>query len=114
MKNAKKYLLAGIAVLLVTALIGLGVLYRVDKWVQDWLYQQPSVSSSDIIIFGIDEDALDILGPSQPSTSCTPVIQHRKRMNGWPVPRKNSATWSLPASPSSGMLSLGTTGMPYP
>ena len=63
MKNAKKYLLAGIAVLLVTALIGLGVLYRVDKWVQDWLYQQPSVSSSDIIIFGIDEDALDILGP---------------------------------------------------
>ena len=63
MKKAKKYLLPAIAVLLVTALIGLGVLYRVDKWVQDWLYQHPGVSSSDIIIFGIDEDALDILGP---------------------------------------------------
>ena len=63
MKKAKKYLLAAIAVLLVTALIGAGALYRVDKWVQDWLYQHPGVSSSDIIIFGIDKDALDILGP---------------------------------------------------
>ncbi len=63
MKAARKYLLPAVAVLLVTALIGLGALYRVDKWAQDWLFQHPGVSSSDIVIFGIDEDTLDILGP---------------------------------------------------
>ena len=63
MKNAKKYLISLAAVLAVVAIIGLGALYRVDKWIQDWLYQQRGVTSSDIIIFGIDEDTLEALGP---------------------------------------------------
>ncbi len=63
MKKARKYLIALAAVLAVTAIIGLGALYRVDKWVQDELYQQRGVTSSNIIIIGIDEDTLDALGP---------------------------------------------------
>ena len=36
---------------------------RVDRWVQDWLFQRPGVTSGNIVIIGIDEEALDILGP---------------------------------------------------
>ena len=62
-KKAKPYLIALAAALAVTAIIGWGALYRVDKWVQDWLYQRPGVTSGDIVILGIDEEAIDILGP---------------------------------------------------
>lgn len=62
-KKAKSYLIALAFALAVTAIIGWGALYRVDKWVQDWLYQRPGVTSSDIVILGIDEEAIDILGP---------------------------------------------------
>ena len=62
-KKAKPYLIALAAALLVTAIIGWGALYRVDKWTQDWLYQHPGVTSGDIVIIGIDDEALDILGP---------------------------------------------------
>ncbi len=63
MKKIKPYLIALAAALAVTAIIGLGALYRVDKWTQDWLYQHPGVTSGDIVIIGIDDEALDILGP---------------------------------------------------
>ncbi len=62
-KKAESYLIALAFALAVTAIIGWGALYRVDKWVQDWLYQRPGVTSGDIVILGIDEEAIDILGP---------------------------------------------------
>ena len=61
--KVKPYLIALAAALLVTAIVGWGALYRVDKWTQDWLYQHPGVTSGDIVIIGIDDEALDILGP---------------------------------------------------
>ena len=62
-KKAQPYLIALAAALLATAIIGWGTLFRVDKWAQDWLYQHPGVTSGDIVIIGIDDEALDILGP---------------------------------------------------
>ena len=63
MKKFKTYLVPFACALLVTVLVGAGVLKRVDKWVQDWLFQHPSVTSKDIVIIGIDDEAFDILGP---------------------------------------------------
>lgn len=63
MKQLKKYSFPIAAALLVTILVGLGVLRRVDRWAQDSLFQRPGVPSSDIVIIGIDEEALDLLGP---------------------------------------------------
>ena len=63
MKKAVQYLYPIAVVLLVTAIIGVGALQRVDKWVQDWLFQRPSMTSSDIVVIGIDETALSELGP---------------------------------------------------
>ena len=53
------------AVLAVTAVIALGALNRVDKWVQDALFQKKSVATTSIRVVGIDEDTLDAdaLGP---------------------------------------------------
>ena len=51
------------AALLITILIGAGAIRRVDRWVQDWLFQRRGVTSSDIILIGIDEYALRELGP---------------------------------------------------
>ncbi len=61
-KKAESYLIALAFALAVTTIIGWGALYRVDKWVQDWLCQRPGVTSGDIVILGIDEEAIDILG----------------------------------------------------
>ena len=63
MKRSQRFLAALIAAAAVTLLVGLGILQRLDKWAQDAAYQRPGVSSGDIIIIGIDEDALDQLGP---------------------------------------------------
>ena len=63
MNKWKNTLLPVIASVLVTAIIGAGALVRVDRWVQDWLFQRPGVTSRNIVIIGIDEEALDILGP---------------------------------------------------
>ena len=67
MKQFKKYLFPiafPIAVsFLVTVLVGMGILRRVDRWAQDWFFQHPGVPFSDIVIIGIDEEALELLGP---------------------------------------------------
>lgn len=55
------YSLVGAALL--TAVAGTGVWQRPDRWVQDELFQKEGVSSGDIVIIGIDEDALSDLGP---------------------------------------------------
>ena len=63
MKKLQPFLIALIAAAAVTAVIGLGALQRMDKWTQDAMYQRPGVTSGDIVIIGIDEDAIDLLGP---------------------------------------------------
>ena len=63
MKITKKDLFALAVSLAVTLLIGAGSLRRVDKWAQDSLFQHPGVTSGDIVIIGIDDEALDLLGP---------------------------------------------------
>ena len=56
-------MLALAAAVMITGLIGLGLLHRLDRQVQDQLFQQPGVTDTDIIIIGIDEEALDLFGP---------------------------------------------------
>ncbi len=63
MKRWKPWLLPLASALLITALAASGALRRLDRWTQDWLFQHRGVTSRDIVIIGIDEDALDILGP---------------------------------------------------
>lgn len=63
-KINKRNLLYSISVAaLITVVVGAGALQRVDRWMQDWLFQRPRVPSSDIVIIGIDEAALDAFGP---------------------------------------------------
>ena len=62
-ETLKKRIYPLAAALLVTAVIGAGALGRVDRWMQDWLFQRPGVTSPDIVIIGIDEYAFDELGP---------------------------------------------------
>ena len=63
MKKAWKLWFPLLGALLITIVIGVGVLQRIDKWVQDLFFQQPHVTSGDIVIIGIDEEAFDLLGP---------------------------------------------------
>ena len=65
MEKRKQFLYALIASALITALIGAGILRRVDRWAQDWMFQQPGATSPEIVIIGIDEEALEELGPYQ-------------------------------------------------
>ncbi len=67
MKRIWKYLIPLLSAVIITVLIALGILWRVDKWTQDWLYQHRGVPSSDIILIGIDEETLSELGPYGPS-----------------------------------------------
>ena len=52
MKNIRKILIALVVALVVTAVLATGVLNRVDKWVQDLLYQQGGVPSNEIVLIG--------------------------------------------------------------
>ena len=63
MKHTRRILICAVAALLVTLIVAAGALTRVDKWVQDWLFQRPGVTSRDIVIIGIDDAAFDLLGP---------------------------------------------------
>ena len=63
MNKAKQTLIVLAAALLVTAIIGLGALQRLDRWTQDQLFQHPGVTTRDIVLIGIDEEAFELLGP---------------------------------------------------
>ena len=65
MRKRKQFLYPLIASAVVTALIGAGVLKREDRWAQDWLFQRQGVTASEVVIIGIDEEALEELGPYQ-------------------------------------------------
>ena len=51
------------AALILTAIASSGVLMRLDKFAQDAVFQHPGVTSPDIVVIGIDEEAFDALGP---------------------------------------------------
>ena len=64
MKVSSKNLLYSFAAsALITIIISAGFLQRVDRWTQDWLFQNPGMSSTDIVIVGIDETAFQEIGP---------------------------------------------------
>ena len=65
MERRRQILYSLIASLAVTVLIGAGALKRVDRWAQDSLFQRRGATSTDILIIGIDEEALEELGPYQ-------------------------------------------------
>ena len=65
MRKRKQLLYPLIASAVVIAMIGAGFLRREDRWAQDWLFQKQGVTSPEILIVGIDEEALAELGPYQ-------------------------------------------------
>ena len=65
MRKRKQFLYPLIASAVVIAMIGAGFLRREDRWAQDWLFQKQGVTSPEILIIGIDEEALAELGPYQ-------------------------------------------------
>ncbi|MBQ7677479.1 MAG: CHASE2 domain-containing protein, partial [Lachnospiraceae bacterium] len=48
---------------LFTALVGAGILYRLDRWIEDAWYQEPRALSGNVLVIGIDEKALEQFGP---------------------------------------------------
>lgn len=54
-----------VLVLVVVLLVMAGVLTRLDRWMQDVLFERPQVTSGDIVVIGIDEDALSRIGAYQ-------------------------------------------------
>ena len=62
-RNKKNLLTALIAAAAVTLLFAGGVLRQADRLVQDLLFQRPEASSPEIVIIGIDDRALEELGP---------------------------------------------------
>ena len=63
MEKHRQFLYALIASAVVTAMIGAGFLRREDRWAQDWIFQRQGSTTTDIVIIGIDEEALEELGP---------------------------------------------------
>ncbi|MBO7452511.1 MAG: adenylate/guanylate cyclase domain-containing protein [Clostridiales bacterium] len=49
--------------LLIIVLIGAGILQRPDKWFQDYLFQRSKAVPDDILIIGIDDKAIEEIGP---------------------------------------------------
>ena len=63
MKKSRIILISFILALLVTAAAASGSLRRLDRWMQDSLFQQEGRPRTDIVIIGIDDTALDLFGP---------------------------------------------------
>ena len=63
MKKTRQLLISLFLALAVTLVAASGVLLRLDKLAQDALFQHPGVTSSDIVLIGIDDEAFDAFGP---------------------------------------------------
>ena len=61
--NRKRLITCAALALSITLIAGSGSLRRPDKWLQDTLFQTPSVASGDIVIIGIDEKSFAQFGP---------------------------------------------------
>ena len=62
-KTRTNFLIALAAAAAVTLLFGSGILGMADRWAQDLLFQRPGAASPEIVIIGIDDRALEELGP---------------------------------------------------
>ncbi|MBR6849709.1 MAG: adenylate/guanylate cyclase domain-containing protein [Lachnospiraceae bacterium] len=62
-RNIRTIFYAAALSLAVTVLVRLGVLLWPDQWVQDHLYQKPQYMNGEVILFGIDANSLQKLGP---------------------------------------------------
>lgn len=62
-KKSRQLLIALVSALAVALVCGAGALNRPDKWLQDTLYEHPEAVSGDVVVIGIDEKALEELGP---------------------------------------------------
>ena len=54
MFKGKQLIYSLIAAAVVTFLTGAGAVRRVDRWMQDALFQKPGTTSSDILIIGME------------------------------------------------------------
>ena len=67
--NVKNPIIRILLILLVAALFTFaavgGLLHRLDQWAEDALFQHPSATSGNVVVVGIDEEALDEYGPFQ-------------------------------------------------
>ncbi|NCC16941.1 MAG: adenylate/guanylate cyclase domain-containing protein [Clostridia bacterium] len=64
-KKLKRPLAALAAALLLTGVAATGLLYGADNILSDQLYQSPKALSGDIVVIGIDQQALEDIGPYQ-------------------------------------------------
>lgn len=62
-KKAATFFAAAAVALVLTLLAGLGALDRIDRAASDLLYQRPQSSEGRIVLVGIDQKALETLGP---------------------------------------------------
>ncbi|MCR5625857.1 MAG: adenylate/guanylate cyclase domain-containing protein [Lachnospiraceae bacterium] len=56
-------LLCAIGALLLTAVVMLGTIKRIDTWVSDRLFQRAGLTNGNILVIGIDDKALNAIGP---------------------------------------------------
>ncbi len=61
-KINKIYIMIPVIAVAVTVLSALGAFRRLDRWVQDKLFQRPQLVSDQIVVIGMDEKALTSLG----------------------------------------------------
>ncbi len=61
-KTYQKALIVLAIALVYTLTAYLGLYNRIDKWIQDSVFQQPQAVSGDVIVIGIDDDSLERLG----------------------------------------------------
>ena len=59
----KDIVISLISSVLITGLIGSGILHRPDRWLQDTLFQRPQAVDDEIVIIGIDDETLKQFGP---------------------------------------------------
>ena len=64
MKHSFRQLAAALLVAAIfTAAAGFGLMDRFDNIASDWVYQQPEATDGEIVVIGMDQHALDVLGP---------------------------------------------------
>ena len=58
-KRSRQLVTALLSALAVALICAAGALNRPDKWLQDTLYEHPEAVSGDVVVIGIDEEALE-------------------------------------------------------
>ena len=61
----KRIGLAFVVSILITVFSLNNGLYRLDRWMEDALFQRPGITSGKVVVIGIDEQALEEFGPFQ-------------------------------------------------